>query len=105
MYPLPPPASSYPASTAIPSSRVDLPVPFSPTMMVMGRSKPNSKLSPRNGRQNGYAARSTMRDGSSQRRRRYGAGRLMVRFRLAAMRDVRGNNLYFNAYTLAAAQS
>ena len=31
------------ASAAMPSSRVDLPVPFSPTMMVMACTKPSSK--------------------------------------------------------------
>jgi hypothetical protein len=35
------------------SSSVDLPVPFSPTMMVMAASKLSSKSSRRNGRQNG----------------------------------------------------
>ena len=53
MYPLPPPASSYPASTAMPSSSVDLPVPFSPTMMVIALSKLSSKSSRSKGRQNG----------------------------------------------------
>jgi hypothetical protein len=42
-----------PASAAIPSNSVDLPVPFSPTMMVMARSNPSSKSFARNGRQNG----------------------------------------------------
>src|ERR1700676_257584 len=64
-------------------------------MMVIGRSKPNSKLSPRKGKQNGYAARSVIRDGSSHSRLRYGAGRLMGRFRLAAMREVRAEQLVF----------
>jgi len=54
-------------------------------MMVIGRSKFSSNSARRNGRQNGYAARSTMRSGSSQTRRRYGAGMLMVRFRFEAM--------------------
>jgi hypothetical protein len=54
----------------MPSSSVDLPVPFSPAMMVMGRSKSSSKASRRKGRQNGYAARSAIPDGSSQTRRR-----------------------------------
>jgi hypothetical protein len=36
-----------------PFQRVDLPVPFSPTMMVMDRSKLSSKSSCRKGRQNG----------------------------------------------------
>jgi hypothetical protein len=40
-----------------------------------------------NGRQNGYAARSATRDGSSQIRLRYGAGKLMSRFRLELIRS------------------
>jgi hypothetical protein len=52
------------------SSSVDLPVPFSPTMMVIARSKLSVKLSFRNGRQNGYAARSAMPAGSRQSRPR-----------------------------------
>jgi hypothetical protein len=34
-----PPLRLNPHCPAIPSSKVDLPVPFSPTMMVIGRSK------------------------------------------------------------------
>lgn len=70
----------------MPSSNVDLPVPLSPTMIVIARSKLSSKSSRSKGRQNGYASRSVMRDGSSQIRRRYGAGILMTRFRSELMR-------------------
>src|SRR3979411_2455848 len=56
-------------------------------MMVIGRSKLNSKSSWRKGRQNGYASGSGTRDGSSQIRLRYGAGILIVRFRREAMRS------------------
>src|SRR5258705_5181793 len=71
----------------MPSRSVDLPVPFSPTMTVMARSKATSKSFCRKGRQKGYAAGSVTFPRSSQTRRRYGAGRLMVRARLLDMRQ------------------
>ncbi|MGY3698366.1 hypothetical protein ACVIGA_008446 [Bradyrhizobium sp. USDA 3240] len=78
------------AITAMPSSSVDLPVPFSPTMMLIALSKLSSNSSRSSGSTNGYPLRLGMRSGSSQTRLRYGAGMLIGRCRPLAIRPASG---------------